>query len=89
MFDAASLPEPVELAFTKYEPSGGANSDRCPVLLGHGLFGNKEIWEDTPQKLADQTKRTFFVVDLRDHADSPRTETLTFKGSISVLLWPF
>ena len=83
MFDVTSLPEPVELAFTKFEPSDGANADRVPVLLGHGLFGNKEGWADTPQRLADQTKRTIFVVDQRNHGESGRSATMTYKGSIS------
>ena len=75
------MSKPVELEFARYEPSVGADANRSPVLLGHGLFGNKKSWADSPQKLADQTRRTVFVVDLRDHGDSPRTDELTFKGS--------
>ena len=80
MSDLSSLPEAVELNFDKYEPAGGAMG--APVLLGHGLFLSKKHWEDTPKKLADQTKRTVYTVDLRDHGDSPRTDELTFKGAI-------
>lgn len=78
-----TLPEPVELVFQKVEPSTGADQSKTPVILGHGLFGNKESWTEIPAKLADQTKRTVYVVDHRNHGDSPRTDELTFGGKFS------
>lgn len=71
---------PVDLVFEKYEPSNGPNSNKLPLVLGHGLFLNKEDWGDIPVKLAEQSGRTIFVFDLRDHGDSPRTKQFNFSG---------
>lgn len=77
------LPEPVDLVFVKHEPSTGADPNKLPLLLGHGVFGNKESWGEIPIKLAEQTKRTVFVIDHRDHGESPRTDEFTFSGKFN------
>lgn len=78
----ANLPEPVDLVFVKHEPSTGADPNKLPLIVGHGMFSRKEDFGDLPAKLADQTKRIVYSFDLRDHGESPRTGEFTFAGKL-------
>lgn len=76
----ADLPAPVELIFVKHEPSTGVDPKKLPLIFGHGLFSNKARWGNIPIQVAEQTKRTVYIVDLRDHGESPRTKEFNFNG---------
>lgn len=83
MVDILTLPKPVELDFAEFEPSSGVDAGKTPVLIGHGLFSCKDHWmvSNTPQKLADRTKRKVWIFDVRDHGSSPHTTEFCFKGN--------
>ena len=38
-----ALPKPVQLSFTKSEPSTGA-TNKPPIIIFHGIFSCKEHW---------------------------------------------
>ena len=76
------LPEPVELAFVKYEPSSGLDHSKAPILIHHGIFSSKEAWK-IGQEIANHTKHVVICLDARDHGDSPKTQEFTFQAMIS------
>ena len=78
----SGLPQPVELVVVKHVPFTGADPAKDPILISHGLFSRKEDWSDIPQQLADQTKRTVYMLDNRDHGESPWTNEFSFKGTV-------
>ncbi len=58
----------VDLAFTDY-----GNGQAPPLLIAHGLFGSGRNWGAVAKRLsADRLVR---AVDMRNHGESPQTET--------------
>ena len=79
----SGLPTPVNLTVVKHVPSTGTDQTKDPIIVSHGLFSRKEDWADVPQMLADQTKRTVYMFDTRDHGDSPWTNEFSFLAMVS------
>ncbi len=52
----------------------GAPSDRPPLVVAHGLFGAARNWGAIGKRLA-QGGRQVVAVDMRNHGDSPWTDT--------------
>lgn len=48
-----------------------------PVIILHGLFGMSDNWMTVAKKLADNYR--VIVADLRNHGNSPRSETWNYK----------
>ena len=51
----------------------GAGPD---VVIAHGLFGSRSNWRSIVRKLQNQFR--VFTVDLRNHGDSPHSESMTY-----------
>ncbi|KAF2360910.1 Alpha/beta hydrolase fold-1 [Trinorchestia longiramus] len=66
-------PEVPILSFEKYP--GNTSS---PIVILHGLLGNRNNWKSTAKALAQKTSRTVYTVDARNHGESPHTPTMTY-----------
>ncbi|KAF8791040.1 Protein ABHD11 like protein [Argiope bruennichi] len=72
----AAKPKPVEL---KYSCTAVATpgehrehkADDAPIIMLHGLGGNKEVWKGIFELLSLDTKREVCIIDLRNHGESP------------------
>jgi pimeloyl-ACP methyl ester carboxylesterase len=51
----------------------GEGGDRPPLLIAHGLFGSARNWGVIAKRLSET--RRVVVVDMRNHGDSPWSET--------------
>jgi esterase len=65
------------LATTTYGESG------TPVLVLHGLFGSGRNWMTAAKRLAGEHR--VVTADLRNHGQSPHTETMSFEAMASDL----
>ena len=63
----------VPLSFFKVV-SEDVDERKIPILILHGLFGSKNNWRSISNKLAKQTNRVIYSVDLRNHGDSPHVD---------------
>ncbi|MCJ1234505.1 hypothetical protein MMC14_002466 [Varicellaria rhodocarpa] len=62
----------LSLAYTLYEPPvGTADPIQTPLIILHGLFGNKQNNRSTSKVLARALQRHVYAIDLRNHGDSP------------------
>ena len=52
----------------------GEDRTRPPILIAHGLFGSARNWGVIARRLSDQGRRVI-TVDMRNHGDSPWTES--------------
>uniref|UniRef100_A0A1I7Y700 sn-1-specific diacylglycerol lipase ABHD11 n=2 Tax=Steinernema glaseri TaxID=37863 RepID=A0A1I7Y700_9BILA len=66
----------VSLAFTKY----GEASDlhRKPLVIAHGLFGQKQNWNSVSKALQRRLGNQIFAVDMRNHGESPHAPTMEY-----------
>ncbi|GFY49621.1 protein ABHD11, partial [Trichonephila inaurata madagascariensis] len=76
---------PVPLIFTVVNPEGWDES-KAPIIFLHGVTASKEYWFDIPKTVADMTKRKAYVVDSRNHGDSPWTNELNSDLNVADLL---
>ena len=51
-------------------------SNKCPILIVHGLYGSARNWGVISKRMADE--REVFAVDQRNHGDSPWRETHSY-----------
>lgn len=65
----AQISNAVKLSYSKVEPQL-LNDTKSPILIFHGLFGNKKNWRSLSKPIADETKRNVYLFDLRNHGDS-------------------
>ncbi|CAL1278453.1 unnamed protein product [Larinioides sclopetarius] len=77
--------EPVALVYNLVEPDGGT-ADKPPVIFLHGLTASKEYWYDIPETVANATKRKVYVVDSRNHGESPWSDVFDFDCNVDDLL---
>lgn len=63
----------VNLSYKVYGENYG--SDEPPILLFHGLLGNKKHWDSIGKTMLNVTKRAVVSVDLRNHGDSPHANS--------------
>ncbi len=56
----------------------GADGDRPPLLIAHGLFGSARNWGVLSKRLASD--RRVRAVDMRNHGGSPQIDTHDYKG---------
>ena len=54
----------------------GDATDLPPLLIAHGLYGSGRNWGVIAKRLSD--RRQVVAVDMRNHGQSPRTETHTY-----------
>ena len=49
-----------------------------PIILLHGLFGNKRNWINISRQLNKLTNRRVYALDLRNHGDSPHSPDMSY-----------
>lgn len=64
----------MDLAYTEYGEADGA-----PVVIAHGLYGQRKNWATVAGRLADAGARVF-AVDLRNHGDSPWDADMDYRA---------
>ncbi|XP_025834055.1 protein ABHD11-like isoform X2 [Agrilus planipennis] len=74
MFCAVKNITPISLAYNKID----GDPSLAPVIIAHGLFGNKTNWATIAKNLNENTKRTTIAVDLRNHGDSEHSSEHTY-----------
>ncbi len=55
----------------------GTPTDQPPLIIVHGLYGSARNWGVIAKRLSDE--RQVVTVDLRNHGDSPWTESHTYQ----------
>lgn len=67
---------PVPLAYNQFSaPETDRNS---PLVIVHGLFGQKTNWNSVGKALHKKLEAPVFAVDVRNHGSSPHTNTMTY-----------
>ncbi|KAJ1350139.1 hypothetical protein KIN20_005860 [Parelaphostrongylus tenuis] len=69
----------VELAFTRYGDPDKDNS-RPPLVICHGLFGQKENWHSVAKALQQRLACTVYTLDLRNHGNSPWSDVMNYEN---------
>uniref|UniRef100_A0A0K0DWD7 sn-1-specific diacylglycerol lipase ABHD11 n=1 Tax=Strongyloides stercoralis TaxID=6248 RepID=A0A0K0DWD7_STRER len=64
------------LSYTKYGEC--SNTSLPPLLIAHGLFGNKKNWHSAAKALQQKLDNQIYVIDLRNHGDSQHLESMTY-----------
>jgi len=54
-----------------------------PLIILHGLFGSSDNWISIAKKL--ENKRKIYLLDQRNHGDSPHSEVFTYENMASDL----
>ncbi|XP_067131742.1 sn-1-specific diacylglycerol lipase ABHD11-like isoform X2 [Centruroides vittatus] len=54
----------------------------CPVVIFHGLFDHKGNWAGIAKEIAEKTVRKVYVLDIRDHGDSPKTSSMNHANNV-------
>lgn len=68
-----NLPPPVDLVYEEINITK-AGPDKPPLLILHGLFGNKGNWKSTGRALSHACSKRVLVIDLRNHGESPHVD---------------
>ncbi|XP_023217027.1 protein ABHD11-like, partial [Centruroides sculpturatus] len=56
-----------------------------PVVIFHGLFDHKGNWADIAKSIADKSVRKVYVLDMRNHGDSPKMASMTHDANVNDL----
>ncbi|ODH49614.1 hypothetical protein GX48_04267 [Paracoccidioides brasiliensis] len=67
----SSKPELAYQIWPSLDNSTAIDEDRNPIVFMHGLFGSKQNNRSISKALAAKLRRRIWVVDLRNHGDSP------------------
>ncbi|CEF66775.1 Hypothetical protein SRAE_2000144100 [Strongyloides ratti] len=65
------------LSYTKYGEC--SNTSLPPLLIAHGLFGNKKNWHSAAKALQKKLDNQIYTIDLRNHGDSPHLDSMTYQ----------
>ncbi|GAV05419.1 hypothetical protein RvY_15557-2 [Ramazzottius varieornatus] len=62
----------IPLAYARYDPPRSEKPPvvEYPVIILHGLFGNKMNWQAIAKKLKDKLRQSIICVDARNHGES-------------------
>ncbi|KAI6207992.1 AB hydrolase-1 domain-containing protein [Aphelenchoides besseyi] len=61
-----------------YKRTGEPN-DKVPLLIGHGLFGQKQNWTSVSKALNRRLRAPIYTFDWRNHGESPWTDEHTYE----------
>ena len=50
-----------------------------PIVMLHGLFGNKRNWLNISRHINRMTQRGVYALDLRNHGDSPHSSSISYE----------
>uniref|UniRef100_A0A8R1HYC7 sn-1-specific diacylglycerol lipase ABHD11 n=1 Tax=Caenorhabditis japonica TaxID=281687 RepID=A0A8R1HYC7_CAEJA len=67
---------PVPLNFTSF--SSPETDQNPPLVIVHGLFGQKQNWNSVGKALHQKLKAPIFAVDVRNHGASPHVESMSY-----------
>lgn len=67
----------MRLAYKLYSPKQGVASP-VPIIILHGLLGNKSNWQSIARHLANSTNRAVYTLDARNHGRSPHADKHTY-----------
>ncbi|CAO4362777.1 unnamed protein product [Caenorhabditis nigoni] len=67
---------PVALAYNQFSDS--KTDHNSPLVIVHGLFGQKTNWNSVGKALNKKLEAPVFTVDVRNHGASPHTDTMTY-----------
>ncbi|KAH8100800.1 alpha/beta-hydrolase [Cristinia sonorae] len=68
---------PVELDYEVHIPPGG-NKTEQPMVVLHGLFGNKKNWSSLAKAFSRDLGRAVYSLDLRNHGSSPHAMPMSY-----------
>ncbi|KAL3124092.1 hypothetical protein niasHT_004681 [Heterodera trifolii] len=83
-FCFSAFPQPIPLAFDAY-PSTAEPEKTNPLVIVHGLFGHKQNWRGVAKALQKELGNRVFVLDLRNHGESPHLPQCTYSSMASDL----
>ncbi|MCL4124134.1 UNVERIFIED_CONTAM: hypothetical protein GTU68_003938 [Idotea baltica] len=73
------IESPVRMAYTSFRSTSASNlSNAPPILIMHGLLGSKTNWKSLGKIISQQTGRTVYTVDARNHGESPHTDEFSY-----------
>lgn len=70
--------QPLKLSYEKYGSETAAERKMSPLVILHGLFGQKANWRFIARGLHRRLKNVIFTLDLRNHGNSPWCSTMTY-----------
>ncbi|KAI9469798.1 MAG: Alpha/Beta hydrolase protein [Benjaminiella poitrasii] len=79
----------VPLSFTKYDINKTKTvitKRNPPLIIHHGLFGSKQNWKSLAKNLSANCNCEVYVVDARNHGDSPHNEIHTYNAMAKDLI---
>ncbi|VDK81107.1 unnamed protein product [Litomosoides sigmodontis] len=68
----------ISLSFEKFGSGAESECLISPVVILHGLFGQKANWKSIANKLHCRLRTVIFTLDLRNHGNSPWHPTMTY-----------
>uniref|UniRef100_A0A8D9F725 sn-1-specific diacylglycerol lipase ABHD11 n=1 Tax=Cacopsylla melanoneura TaxID=428564 RepID=A0A8D9F725_9HEMI len=69
---------PIQMTFRAPFFDTPLDPDAKPILIMHGLLGSKNNWNSLAKAIQSKTKKKVFVVDARNHGDSPHTDEFSY-----------
>ena len=54
------------------------NSDLSPVVICHGMLGSHQNWSMIGKKINQETERSVYIPDMRNHGNSPHSSKMTY-----------
>ncbi|KAL7076895.1 hypothetical protein ACQ4LE_003667 [Meloidogyne hapla] len=76
-------PSTVNLAYDLHLGSFKRNEDKIeatnPLIITHGIFGHKQNWRSVAKALQRELDNFVFVVDMRNHGESPHTSECSYQ----------
>jgi pimeloyl-ACP methyl ester carboxylesterase len=66
----------VSLAFNRF--GSPENRTHPPLVIGHGLFGQKSNWNSVSKQIQRKLDNQVYVVDFRNHGESPHVPSMTY-----------
>uniref|UniRef100_A0A8D8Y817 sn-1-specific diacylglycerol lipase ABHD11 n=1 Tax=Cacopsylla melanoneura TaxID=428564 RepID=A0A8D8Y817_9HEMI len=69
---------PIQMTFRAPSIDTPLDPDAKPILIMHGLLGSKNNWNSLAKAIQSKTKKKVFVVDARNHGDSPHTDEFSY-----------
>ncbi|XP_075219097.1 sn-1-specific diacylglycerol lipase ABHD11-like [Lycorma delicatula] len=70
--------KPIHMAYTLLQEEMPKIEDRVPVIIMHGLLGSKNNWNSLGDAIHKETDKKVYLVDARNHGDSPHTYEHTY-----------
>lgn len=63
----------LSLAYYSFDPSYLNEDKPNPIILYHGLFTSKDMYQNIVKPLSQQTGRIVYLLDMRNHGESPHS----------------